>query len=156
MKQIGSIGIVFLSKVIGFVVFLILLGVTNLMIPYIQNDTFTSVVLFLDSNIKVIVIFTILLMIGELFAVLIFPFNLPAPLFSAIGSVFLVEFIFELIIFINKLTKTPMDIPFNLLYIIVSAIVFIVILIAGYVKIFTDLVGPKIKQIKQPRKKASG
>ena len=138
MEQIGSIGKVVLSRLIGFVIFIILLLVANMLVPYVGNSIFSSIVSFLNLSIYAIVIFTILLLMGEMFGVLMFPFNLPAPLFNAIGGIFLVKFIFDLIIFVDSLIVMPVSIPYEAFRNLAYVLVFLLVIIIGYVTIFVE------------------
>ncbi|VVB77931.1 Uncharacterised protein [uncultured archaeon] len=138
MEQVKSVGRVVLNRFIGFIIFVILLVVVNLLVPYVSNDKFSLVVQFINQSLYAIIIFTILLLIGELFSVLGFPLNLPAPLFSAIGGVFLVKFIFDLIIFIDSIIKIPGSIPYDTFRNLAYVLVFLLVIIIGYAKIFLE------------------
>jgi hypothetical protein len=141
MEQINSVLKIFLSRVIGFGVFILLLIIANLLIPYISNEKFSSVVLFLNENVFFIIVFTLLMLIGEMFMALSFPFNLPAPLFNAVGGIFMVTFIFNLLIFLSTIIKEleAVRIPFEIFSVLASSLVFILIIIFGYIHIFLDV-----------------
>jgi hypothetical protein len=143
MVQIKKALEIFLSRIIGFVIFLILLAGVNIISYYITSSLFTRIVFFLNSNLWTIIIFTVVLMIGEIFGALIFPFNIPSPLFNAIGSVFLIGFLFSLMNFLIEVIG--INIPFNMdyAYYIIVVIVFIVIIIAGYIRIFYEMIPKK-------------
>ncbi len=152
MDQIKDVLNVFLSRIIGFIIFLVLLAVVNIMAYYIPNETFRQTVLLLNSNIWIIVIFTIVLMIGEIFGALIFPFNLPAPLFNAIGAIFLIRFIFNIFEFLNTLLILRLPFNFSTWYLVISLIIFVIVIIFGYVKIFSEMF-PALKKIKEKEQK---
>lgn len=145
MTQIKDVLNVFLSRIIGFVIFLVLLAIVNILSYYIQNEVFNGIVFLLNSNLWLIILFTIVLMVGEVFSALIFPFNIPGPLFSAVGAVFLVRFVFNIFLFINELLNLRLPFNFDAIYYIIAVIAFIVVLIFGYFHIFSDIAGKKKK-----------
>ena len=132
-----------LTRVIGFLVFLVLLVIANVLVYYIKNNIFSSVVLFLNQNIWLIIIFTIILLIGEIFGYLFFPLNIPAPLFNAVGGVFLVQFVFKMLIFIFSITNINFPLPLDFIENITIAIVFVAVIVVGYVDIIRDATRPK-------------
>lgn len=146
MEQIRLVGRVVLSRLLGFVIFMILLFAANMLIPYIGNSTYNSVVYFINDNAYVIVVFTVLVLISELFSVLAFPFNLPAPLFNAIGGLFLVKFVFDLIIFVDSTIKMPANLPYEIFRNLAYVLVFLFVIVIGYVKILIEA-GKKVKTI---------
>lgn len=161
MGQIKSVASVLFSRLIGFLIFILLIGILNILIPYVNNSTFTSVIGFLNQNIWIIILFSLLMAGGELFSVLVFPFNLPYPLFNAIGSIFLIRFLFNILSFVNSqlvnVTIPEVRITLKQLFTIIAAIVFLIVLISGYVKILVEMYGDKDevyteKKIKKTRK----
>lgn len=143
-----------MSKLIGFVIFLIVLGLTNYVADYLPAVS-RDIVHFFNQNILLLFLITIILMIGEALGLLAFPFNMAAPIFNAIGSVFLVTFIFTIIIFFNSLIGVRMRIPIHLFSFFTSIFVFVMVIIVGYVKIFTDIgkhAKKKTAEVKKPSK----
>lgn len=132
-----------LTRVIGFFIFLILLAIANVLTFYVKNEIFISVVGFLNNNIWLIIIFSIILLIGEIFGFLMFPLNIPGPLFNAVGGALLIQFIFKLFSFIITLSKVTINIPLNYIEYLVMTIVFIIVLVVGYVHIIIDVTRPK-------------
>jgi hypothetical protein len=130
-------------RVIGFLIFLVLLGLVNILKYYIKNEIFGSVVNFLNANIWLIIIFCIIFLIAEIFYYLIFPLNIPGPLFNAVGGALLIEFAFKLLIFITNLSNVVLNIPLDFIERVVIIIVFIVVLVIGFVRIVLDATRPK-------------
>lgn len=140
MKLKNSVWWGVLSKVIGIVVFLILVVIVNILTAYISNPLFSSVVGFLNANVLLIILISALLIIGEVFLALHFPFDLPGPLFNAVGSIFVVSFILNLVVFvIGLLTSENISAPFRLLSYFLYPLVFIIVVVLGYVRIFSSL-----------------
>ncbi|HOC78547.1 MAG TPA: hypothetical protein PLP47_03955 [Methanofastidiosum sp.] len=137
-------------NLISFVVFLIILGFLNISFDYFDNNMLLEIVNLLNSNILLIFTFSIIFTVGEVFGSFRFPSNLPSPIFNAIGSLFLLNFLFKIFNLVGnfstidtfeKLTKA---LPF--LY----PIIFLLVLIGGYVSILTGA-----SQEVPPKKKTS-
>ena len=143
MVRAKEIGHEILTRFIGFLIFLVLLGLVNVLTFYIKNEIFLSVVSFLNVNVWLIVIFSVILLIGEIFGLLTFPLNIPGPLFNAVGGVLLIQFVFKLLEFITKLSKVVINIPLNNVENVVMIVVFILVLVIGYVHIVLDATRPK-------------
>ncbi len=135
MGQIQSVIEVVLGRIIGFVIFVVLLLGANWLTSYIGLGAYVSVVDFLNNSLYIIIIFTLLLLIGEAFGVLMFPYNLPSPLFNAIGGIFLVKFIFDLIILIESIMNVSSNLKLNVFKNIAYVLVFLLVIIIGYAKI---------------------
>ncbi|MFA5856055.1 MAG: hypothetical protein WC867_01755 [Candidatus Pacearchaeota archaeon] len=136
MSQAKSVVNVFVTQLIAFVIFLVLIGIVNVLTYYIENEIFFQVVSFLNSNLILIILFSIIFMIGEMFSVLIFPLNTPYPIFNGTGAFLLVEFIFNVIEFLDKLVGINLgNIPFELLRTAISFLVLIIVVVVGYIEI---------------------
>ena len=126
-----------LSRFAGLMIFLILLVIANSL--EINNSGYLHVVGFLNQNIGIIVLFSVLFYLGELFFIFIFPFNLPAPIFSAVGGAFLVNFIFRMFYFIGDVLHESAFSSFKMFEPLIYTLVFFIVLIVGYVNIFVRL-----------------
>jgi hypothetical protein len=158
MGQIRSVAGVLFSRLIGFLIFILIIGLLNVLVPYVDNITFSSVIAFLNKNIWIIILFSLLMAGGELFSVLMLPFNLPYPLFNAIGSIFLIKFLFNILVFVNtqlvNVSLPEVRITIKQLFVIIAAIVFLIVLISGYVKILVEIYSDKEPVEKRRVKKA--
>ncbi len=143
-----------LTRVIGFIIFLVLLGIANLLTNYITNPIYLSVVGFLNANIWLIVIFSVIFLIGEIFGYLMFPLNIPSPLFNAVGGVLLIQFVFKLFKFLLDTTsiKINFGLPIADIENLIIIVVFIIVIIVGYVHIVMDATRPKKKHILEKSK----
>ncbi len=140
MKKIPKI---LLSRIIGLMIFLIILGVLNLV--HVNLRVYSIWVSFLNDNAVLLIIMSLIFMIAEIFFELIFPLNLGAPIFSSTASMLLVTFIFRIFSVIDLMLMTRL---FSLLWplsIIVYPIVFVAVFIGGYISIFCKL-GKKKKR----------
>jgi len=140
-----SIAFVLFTRIGGFIFFLLILFFLNFLVDYIENDLFQKAVELLNDNIMIIVIMSILFLISELFSCLLFPFDLPAPIFAAIGSLFLVTFGLKVAEFVDKVTELHFYEKLNNISFIIYGIVFILVLIGGYFEVFRKLLEPEEK-----------
>ena len=117
---------VLVSRLTGIIVFLILLGVLNIIAGAYVNVGF-------------LVLIAAIFLVGDLFGTLVFPLNLPGPFFSAVGAVFTVVFIFRLFALVGEMTGIGVFTLFSgTLALLISILVFVVVLIGGYVALFAD------------------
>lgn len=131
MKE-RSITKIILSNIIGLVFFLVLLAIANYGLSYFSNENYLSLVLFLNSNITLIVIVTFFGLLSEIFWTFSFPFNLIAPIISAIFSSYLITFIFRLWSLVKDYVNVDVNIPLDLIYVLV----FVLVIVFGYLSIF--------------------
>jgi hypothetical protein len=141
----GAFKIIF-SKIIGFLIFLILLGIANLGKFFYHNILYIGIVEFFTANIFLLFILFIIGMVNDLFW--LFKYNILAPIVSAGYSLFIIEFFYRISIFITAYQNVTFNIPIILFYIIIPVIV----LIGGYVLILSRLIPQKV-YVKEPKKK---
>jgi hypothetical protein len=127
------------SRVIGIVVFLILLGILNLVAgTYIESTIFLQIVEFLNDSIGLLILITAFFLLGDLFGALPLPLSLPGPVFGAIGALFMVTFIIRLFLLVGEITGVRFFALFETFAFLIYPLVFIVALVAGYISLFTD------------------
>jgi hypothetical protein len=131
-----NISTIILSRLGGLLLFIILLLIANIISNQITNPIILQIIYFLNNNIGTIIFFTIIFFLADLFSIFIFPFNLPYPLFNALGSILLILFLFQILphsIIIQEETKNTI---LNL-QTITLLIVTLIVLIVGYTNIFS-------------------
>lgn len=135
-----SVAEVLVSRVIGIVVFLIVLGILNILAgAYVQAPIFLQVVEFLNANLGLLILISVIFLVGDLFGTLPLPLNLPGPIFCAFGAVLLVIFIVRLFLLVGEIAGVGFfSVLEGALSLPVYLLVFIVVLIAGYIGLFTD------------------
>src|SRR3989344_5170771 len=92
-----------LKKVIEIAVFLVLLIILNLVAKSYNNSSFQFFVSFVNSNIWIILSFSLLFAIGGIFILLRFPYNIVGPFFNACASLLLTIFVFGIFGFLETL-----------------------------------------------------
>jgi hypothetical protein len=130
---------IFLSRMIGIIIFLIIVVLANLLTHYVSNSFYNSCVTFLNENFWLLIIIAFILLAGDIFGVFAFPLNLPAPIIKAIGSVFFIFFILSLIRWVDTIAFTNFYYPFLFISYLLAVLVFLVVLISGYYEILREL-----------------
>lgn len=128
---------VVISGLTGMIVFLVLLVILGYLASYFHNAFLLGFVSLLVDNLSLIITMGILFMVADVFSLFRYPFNLPGPLFSGIGSLFVVSFIFILLNFFDLWYGTGMSVIFSKSKDILYLLVFFIVVIAGYARIFS-------------------
>jgi len=139
MDKVKAVVWTILSKLLGLIIFLILVFLLNSLKFFIDNLIYSQIVDFVNKNILIILVIFIMFFIAELFELLQFPLNLPAPLLNALGAVFVVSFIFKIFDFIDVIIGQNVFFIFRGFSFFVYLIVFLIVLIVGYVNIFSNM-----------------
>ena len=135
MEALGKL----LSGFIGILFFMVIIAVANALIPVFNIVFYGELVGFINDNIVLILMGMFLGMIGETFFAAPFPFDLPAPIFTSIASVFSVAVLFNLLSFIDKVSGTSIFTAVSSAESAFIAIVFIIVLIMGYIRVLSRL-----------------
>jgi hypothetical protein len=138
MKKI-SLKTVVWSGVLGILFFLVVVGVLNIIAANIENPIFHSLVIFLNQNVILIVVISVLILLGNIFEIFTFPLNLVYPWFNAAAGMLWVVFIFRALILVDYLSSENIYSVFVPLYLIALLLVPIIVLIVGYVHVFSGL-----------------
>ena len=141
------------SGIFGIIFFLILIGVLNIISCSVANPVFHTIVNFLNQNILLILLISVIILLANIFEIFIFPFNIFYPLFNAVGSVLWVEFIFRILILISSLIEINIYLIFAPFYLLALIFVPIIVLIVGYVNIFVRLIPRRRRRQKILRRK---
>ena len=129
----STIGII-ISRIIGFVIFLILIGVASLISIGVHNSTYLEIVSFFYENIKLLLTMTIIGTIGEIFWNFSFPFNVVAPIANAFLGKYIIIFLYELL---DKVGLENLTQGYSVTS--VSKWTFIIVLVVGYILIFKKM-----------------
>jgi len=124
-----------LKKAIGFIIFLICWVIANILNVIIQNSIFSDLILILNQNINVIILLGILFLLGDIFSTITFPWNVPAPLFYAIGAIFLIRFLLSVLVFVDTIVGEDIFSLFFGYSSLIYSITFVVVLVAGLIDI---------------------
>jgi hypothetical protein len=147
---------VLLERVIGFLVFLILLAILNMLSDITNNSLFSRIVDFFNNNIIFLAWITLIMLIGEIFLVLKFPLNTPGPIFNAIGGSMIVIFLGRIFFLLVDITPISLGLRLISIFNLVSVLVFFIVLIVQYSHILSDAFKGEKKERKVLPKKVVG
>lgn len=145
MKQGSAVGSIF-SRLGAFLIFLIILWIFNYLVGSSTQGIMYALVHFFNGQIIFLFLITIVFIIADIFWSVPVPFNVPAPIFSAVGGVFIVELVFKLFTLFDSLNVNKIFEPFIPLEFMVAGIVFTLVLIGGYISILVKASHPTIKE----------
>ena len=134
-----SLGWVFATRMIGIICLLIAIVFANILTHYVESPIFTSGVTFINDNFWLLVFIALILMVGDVFSAFPFPFNLPAPIITAFGSVFFIMFLLRIFQWTDTVTSTSLSPLFSFLSPIIATVVFLIVLVSGYYAILRQL-----------------
>lgn len=133
----STIGII-ISRVVGFLLFIVLLGVANFIAPHVYNNIYVEIVSFFNSMLYILLIMMLIGMVNELFWNWPFPFSILAPVTSAALSVYVISFIYSLWLLVDSHMNSGISVPITIIKLFVPVIV----LILGYIVLSIRVVKP--------------
>ncbi len=131
------------SGLAGIIIFLLVLVLLRFIAGHTSSDLFSGFVDLLIANVVLLIFISVLFMFGDIFAAFPFPFNLPFPIFKAVGGVFLVSFLFQVLGFLDAYYSIGLFPGLEPVILILYPLTFIVVIIAGYISIAADFRGKK-------------
>jgi hypothetical protein len=134
-----SLGWVFATRMIAIISLLIVVVLANILTHYASNPIFHSLVSLINENFWLLLLISVIFLFGAVFGAFPFPFNLPAPLIRAVGSVFCIMFILRISQWIDTITPTTLSPLFVFLSPIIATVVFLIVLASGYYEILRQL-----------------
>ena len=126
-----------IHDIVSFIVFLIILGFLNISLDFFDSNILFEVVRLLNNNIWLIFVFSVIFTIGEVFGSFRFPGNLPAPIFNAIGSIFLLNFLFKIFRLVGNLSEINTFENLSKSFPFLYPIIFLLVLLGGYISILS-------------------
>jgi hypothetical protein len=124
-----------LYKALGFVVFIAIMLLLNVLSVVLPEPHLVSIVLFLNQNIVLLIIMNLLLFFGAVFSALDFPLDLPAPIFNAVGGTLVVTFLIRVFELVAVLTGGIVAISLKPIATLLYILVFMIIFVVGYIVI---------------------
>ncbi len=121
---------IIISSIGGFIIFLIILAIANIIMPYIPSTIYADVVGFFNANIMLFLLMMFISMVNDIFWIFYFPFNILAPITSALLSIFVVVFFYRVWNFLNNYIKAEITVPKGL-----YTPVALLVLVIGYIVI---------------------
>lgn len=124
-----------LQRIIGIVIFLIVVVVLEWLAGTTEIAPVRTIAAFLTDNFWLIITFSLIFLVADIFAALPFPVNIPAPFFNAAGAVLLVEFLVRIFLLADDISGLAIFGIFAGFAPFLKALVFVVVLIAGLAEI---------------------
>jgi len=121
---------IIISNIGGFIIFLIILAIANIIMPYIPSTIYADVVGFFNANIMLFLLMMFISMVNDIFWIFYFPFNILAPITSASLSIFVVVFFYRVWNFLNNYIKADITVPAGM-----YTPVALLVLLIGYILI---------------------
>lgn len=141
-----------LERMVGFLIFLIILGIANYVGQYVDSPTFSLILEFFNASLLFLFVITIFGLLSELFWNFMFPFNLAAPLFSGFVGLLITRFIFMLF----DLIEPFVDVGISFLAVPLSWLVFCIVVAVGYIILVVRLIGgvsEKVRKVRHVKKR---
>jgi len=127
------------STFVAILAFFVLLSILDFSFSSSGNLIIQGLISLFKGDFYLLIVIALILMTGEIFDRFSFPLNLPAPLFHALASVFLVIFIFDVFRYLDRITGANIYQNLEILRILLSILIFLIVFTGGYFKIFGDL-----------------
>src|SRR5271157_4740854 len=128
MEREHSAAGLIVKRTVGFIIFLIILLIANILASGFNNFVYSNIMQFFNTSIPLFFILFVIGIINDLFWSFYFPWNMFAPITSSILSIFVVTFLYRVWLFANSYVHSTFVIPLGL----ISTIVFIIVFISGY------------------------
>lgn len=134
---------VFVSRMMSIICFLIIVVLAKILTTITTPDGIFQKAAdgILFSNFWFLIFIAFILFAADIFGTFRFPFNLPAPLIRAIGSVFCIVFILRVIQWVDSIAATHFYTEFWLILIslLIVPLIFLIVLASGYYAILRQL-----------------
>jgi hypothetical protein len=127
------------STFVTILALFVLLAILDFSFSSSGNVIIRELISLLKGDFYLLIVIALVLMTGEIFNRFSFPLNLPAPLFHALASVFLIIFIFDVFKYLDNITGANIYQNLEILRILLSILIFLIVFTGGYFKIFGDL-----------------
>jgi hypothetical protein len=127
------------STFVTILALFVLLAILDFSFSSLGNVIIRDLISLLKGDFYLLIVIALVLMTGEIFNRFSFPLNLPAPLFHALASVFLIIFIFDVFKYLDNITGANIYQNLEILRILLSILIFLIVFTGGYFKIFGDL-----------------
>lgn len=136
-----SVGWVFVTRMIGILCFLIVVVLAKILTTFISPEgvIYKGIEGILFANFWLLLLIGVIMLVADVFGAFPFPLNLPAPIIKAFGSIFCIAFILNVFQWIDTAFSTALFPLFWIPSLILIPLVFLLILITGYIAIMHQL-----------------
>ena len=124
-----------LQRIIGIIIFLILVVALSWLAGTTEIEPVRIIAAFITDNFWLIIAFSLIFLLADIFFALPFPVNIPAPFLSATGAVLLVEFLVRIFLLTDPLPGVAIFGTIAAFAPLLKALVFVAVLVAGFARI---------------------
>ncbi len=126
-----------LSHLVGLVVYLVVLGILNLVANAYPDSVWHGLVAFLNATVWVVVVLAVLNLFADLVLDLPFPTSLPGPLLRAVAAAATAWYVVQLLFEVDRLFGLNLFLPLAPLAAFLYAAVFLLVLVGESVRLVT-------------------
>ena len=129
-----------ISRITGIAIFLLIVILAN-WFSFPGGSAAADIVIFLNRNVGLVVIFSLVFLAGEVIWELPFPVRILAPPTNAAGSVLLVTFFLRLLSLVDRITGTEIFGHISAYSFLILPLVFLAVLITGIIALIAGVTG---------------
>lgn len=126
-----------LSHLVSLVVYLIVLGILNLVANAYPDSIWHGLIGFLNATVWVVVVLAVINLLADLVLDLPFPTNLPGPLLRAVAAAATAWYMVQLLFEIDRLFGLGIFLALAPLAVLFYAAIFLLVLVGESVRLFT-------------------
>ena len=126
-----------LSHLVGLVVYLVVLGILNLVANAYPDSVWHGLVAFLNATVWVVVVLAVLNLFADLVLDLPFPASLPGPLLRAVAAAATAWYVVQLLFEVDRLFGLGVFLALAPLAVFLYAAVFLLVLVGESVRLVT-------------------
>ena len=126
-----------LSHLVGLVVYLVVLGILNLVANAYPDSVWHGLVAFLNATVWVVVVLSVLNLFADLVLDLPFPASLPGPLLRAVAAAATAWYVVQLLFEVDRLFGLGVFLALAPLAVFLYAAVFLLVLVGESVRLVT-------------------
>ncbi len=126
-----------LSHLVGLVVYLVVLGILNLVANAYPDSVWHGLIGFLNATVWVVVVLSVLNLFADLVLDLPYPTNLPGPLLRAVAAAATAWYVVQLLFEIDRLFGLGIFLALAPLAVLFYAAVFLLVLVGESVRLVT-------------------
>lgn len=131
----SSINKALFNGIIKLIILLIIVFILNYISPNLLDETFNSVVLFINQNLAFLVVMNLVFWIADMLFCMTIPLSLISPWINVVGAMMVITFIFKIMDLMSNLLDEPMFHSLRWLKYLIYPIAFIATLVGGYIKL---------------------
>jgi hypothetical protein len=126
-----------LSHLVGLIVYLVVLGILNLVANAYPDSIWHGLIGFLNATVWVVVVLSVLNLFADLVLGLPYPTNLPGPVIRAVAAAGTAWYMVQLLLEVDRLFGLGVFLALAPLAVLLYAAVFLLVLVGESVRLVT-------------------